>query len=115
MDGTRGNMAAPPIVRLESVGKSYGPVESLRDITLEIGNNEIVGLIGDNGAGKSTLIKVLTGVETPTSGDVYIRGQKIDFSSYSVRQAQELRIETVHQTSSLGEKNGSPGSTYRGT
>ena len=97
-------MTAPPIVRLEGVGKSYGPVESLRDVTLEIGSNEIVGLIGDNGAGKSTLIKVLTGVEKPTSGEVHIRGRKIDFASYSVRRAQELRIETVHQTSSLGEK-----------
>ena len=77
-------MIAPPIVRLDNVGKYYGPVESLRDITLDIGNNEIVGLIGDNGAGKSTLIKVLTGVEAPTTGDIYIRGRKIDVASYSV-------------------------------
>jgi len=97
-------MSVPPIVRLDGVSKSYGPVESLRDVSLDIGSNEIVGLIGDNGAGKSTLIKVLTGVEAPTEGDVFIRGRKIDFSSYSVRKARELRIETVHQTSSLGEK-----------
>ncbi|MCR9195439.1 MAG: ATP-binding cassette domain-containing protein [Hyphomonas sp.] len=97
-------MTGTPIVSLRGVGKSYGAVESLRDVTLDIGGNEIVGLIGDNGAGKSTLIKLLTGVEVPTTGDVYIRGRKVDFSSYSVRKAQEFRIETVHQTSSLGEK-----------
>ncbi len=93
-----------PIVRLENVGKQYGKVVSLKNVTLEIGSNEIVGLIGDNGAGKSTLIKVLTGVEPPTSGTLYVRGHKIDAASYSVKEAHKLRIETVYQDSSLGEK-----------
>ena len=97
-------MYSGPIVRLENVGKSYGKIVSLKNVTLEIGSNEIVGLIGDNGAGKSTLIKVLTGVEPPTSGTLYVRGEKIDASSYSVKEAHKLRIETVYQDSSLGEK-----------
>ena len=97
-------MTSVPIVRLENVGKSYGKVESLRNVTLDIGSNEIVGLIGDNGAGKSTLIKVLTGVERPTSGAIYINGEKIDAAAYSVQMAHKLRIETVYQESSLGEK-----------
>lgn len=95
-------MTDAPIVKLESVGKSYGPVVSLREVSLEVGSNEIVGLIGDNGAGKSTLIKIMTGVETPTIGEVYIRGERIDFGNYSVKRAHELRIETVYQSSSLG-------------
>jgi simple sugar transport system ATP-binding protein len=97
-------MSDSPIVRLENVSKHYGKVVSLKNVTLDIGSNEIVGLIGDNGAGKSTLIKVLTGVEAPTSGTLTIRGQKIDASSYSVKEAHKLRIETVYQDSSLGEK-----------
>ena len=97
-------MSAQPIVRLENVGKKYGNVVSLKGVTLEIGANEIVGLIGDNGAGKSTLIKVLTGVEAPTSGTLYVKGNKIDANSYSVKEAHKLRIETVYQDSSLGEK-----------
>jgi len=97
-------MSAQPIVRLENVGKKYGNVVSLKGVTLEIGANEIVGLIGDNGAGKSTLIKVLTGVEAPTSGTLYVKGKKIDANSYSVKEAHKLRIETVYQDSSLGEK-----------
>lgn len=97
-------MSASPIVRLENVSKYYGKIESLTDVTVEIGANEIVGLIGDNGAGKSTLIKVLTGVETPTSGTIYVRGKKINAASYSVKEAHRLRIETVYQDSSLGEK-----------
>ncbi len=97
-------MASTPIVRLENVGKQYGKIVSLKNVTLEIGNNEIVGLIGDNGAGKSTLIKVLTGVEPPTTGTLYVHGKKIDASHYTVQEAHKLRIETVYQDSSLGEK-----------
>ncbi|MDR3470262.1 MAG: ATP-binding cassette domain-containing protein [Devosia sp.] len=97
-------MTTTPIVRLDKVSKLYGNVVSLKNVTLEIGANEIVGLIGDNGAGKSTLIKVLTGVEPPTRGTLYVRGQKIDAASYSVKEAHKLRIETVYQDSSLGEK-----------
>jgi len=97
-------MTSTPIVRLENVGKKYGNVVSLKNVSLEIGSNEIVGLIGDNGAGKSTLIKVLTGVENPTSGTLYVKGNKIDAASYSVKEAHKLRIETVYQDSSLGEK-----------
>jgi simple sugar transport system ATP-binding protein len=97
-------MNSGPIVRFENVGKNYGKIVSLKNVTLEIGSNEIVGLIGDNGAGKSTLIKVLTGVEPPTSGAIYIRGEKIDPVRYSVQHAHALGIETVYQDSSLGEK-----------
>lgn len=97
-------MASTPIVELQNVSKYYGKIESLKNISVEIGANEIVGLIGDNGAGKSTLIKVLTGVEQPTNGTIYVRGKKIDAVNYSVKEAHRLKIETVYQDSSLGEK-----------
>jgi simple sugar transport system ATP-binding protein len=92
------------IVRLEKVQKFFGPVHALRDISLNIGRNEIVGLIGDNGAGKSTLIKVMTGVLTPTSGRIFIRDKELDLADYSVRMAHDLSIETVYQEKSLAEK-----------
>jgi simple sugar transport system ATP-binding protein len=92
------------IVRLEHVEKTFGAVKALRDVTLSIGRNEIVGLIGDNGAGKSTLIKVMTGVLRPTSGRIYIRDEELDPSYYSVRKAHALRIETVYQDRSLADK-----------
>ncbi|MFZ1963802.1 MAG: ATP-binding cassette domain-containing protein [Roseiarcus sp.] len=91
------------IIRLEGVQKYFGAVQALRDINLEIGVNEIVGLIGDNGAGKSTLIKVMTGVLAPTAGKIFVRDRKID-SHYSVRKAHDLSIETVYQDKSLAEK-----------
>jgi simple sugar transport system ATP-binding protein len=92
------------IVRLEGVQKFFGPIQALKDITLAIGQNEIVGLIGDNGAGKSTLIKVMTGVLAPTSGRIFIRNKEIDLTDYSVRMAHDLSIETVYQDKSLAEK-----------
>lgn len=92
------------IVRLENVQKYFGAIQALRDVNLSIGRNEIVGLIGDNGAGKSTLIKVMTGVFKPTSGNVYIRDQKLDLDAFSVAEAHNLSIETVYQDRSLGEK-----------
>jgi simple sugar transport system ATP-binding protein len=92
------------IVRMENVQKNFGAVRALRDISLSIGRNEIVGLIGDNGAGKSTLIKVMTGVTPPTSGRIFIRDKELDPAEYSVRMAHELSIETVYQDRSLADK-----------
>ena len=92
------------IVRMEGVQKWFGPVHALRDITLAIGRNEIVGLIGDNGAGKSTLIKTLTGVMPPSAGRIFVRDQEIDPNAWSVGAAHRLSIETVYQDKSLGEK-----------
>ena len=92
------------IVRLEHVEKYFGAVHALRDISLSIGRNEIVGLIGDNGAGKSTLIKVMTGVLEPTSGRIFIRDEEVDPADYSVRMAHDLSIETVYQDRSLADK-----------
>jgi simple sugar transport system ATP-binding protein len=91
-------------VRLDGVSMAFGNVVALRNIDFAVGANEIVGLIGDNGAGKSTLIKIITGVLRPTSGRLFIRDQPVEWSDYSVRRAHELRIETVYQEKSLGEK-----------
>lgn len=92
------------IVRTEGLDMTFGMVRALQNVDFAVGRNEIVGLIGDNGAGKSTLIKVLSGVLRPTAGKIWVRDQLIDPHDYSVRMAHELRIETVHQEKSLGEK-----------
>lgn len=91
-------------LRMVNIEKYFGLVCALRNINLQVGTNEIVGLIGDNGAGKSTIVKILTGVFRPTSGDLYIAGQRVDLKSYNVKRAREYGIETVYQDKSLGEK-----------
>ena len=87
-----------------NVQKSFGKVRALESVNLEVGPNEVVGLIGDNGAGKSTVVKILTGVFPPTSGRVFIAGEEVNLAKYSVNDARRRGIETVYQDRSLAEK-----------
>src|SRR5512139_3142645 len=87
-----------------NIEKYFGQVCALRNINMEVGRNEIIGLIGDNGAGKSTMVKILTGVFPPTSGELYVAGRKVNLRRYDVKRAHKYGIETVYQDRSLGEK-----------
>lgn len=84
-----------PLLKLNNVSKSFGPVDVLHDISLEVHPSEVLCLLGDNGAGKSTLIKVLSGVHKPTSGTVEMHGKVVEFSN--PREAGHSGIATVHQ------------------
>ena len=69
------------MIRVENVSKTYtgkqGTVEAVKDVSLEISRGEIFGVIGFSGAGKSTLIRLLNGLETVTSGHIYINEKDI--------------------------------------
>ncbi|TCN33862.1 ATP-binding cassette domain-containing protein [Sinorhizobium americanum] len=84
-----------PILELQNVDKSFGPIDVLHDISLKVRAGEVLCLLGDNGAGKSTLIKTLAGVHKPTRGTILMDGQPVEFSG--PRDAQEKGISTVHQ------------------
>ena len=90
------------LIEMKNIHKSFGEVVALDGVDFEMGDNEVVGLVGDNGAGKSTLIKILSGVFSPDEGEIFIRGKKVE-GGYSVRGAHRLKIETVHQERALGE------------
>ncbi len=90
---------AEPLVRMRDIHKSYGPVRALSGVDFTVNEKEIVGLLGDNGAGKSTLIKILSGVVPATSGEIFVRGEKV--SIQSTNDAIGLGIETIHQDSAL--------------
>jgi len=64
-------------LRASSVSRSFAGVEALRDVSIELGQGEVVGLIGPNGAGKSTLVNVLSGFDRPTSGRVLIEDRDV--------------------------------------
>ncbi len=84
-----------PILALRGVNKSFGPIDVLHDITLEVKPGEVLCLLGDNGAGKSTLIKIMSGVHQPSSGVIEMDGQPVSFPT--PRVAAEAGISTVHQ------------------
>ena len=88
-------------LELRNISKSFGEVRALENVDFQLGQNEIVGLLGDNGAGKSTLIKIVTGYHQPTSGEIYFNGEIIDH--LTVPKARELGVETVYQERALAE------------
>jgi len=92
------------IIEMKNIYKSFGGVQALRGIDFHVGLNEVVGVLGDNGAGKSTLIKIISGVHTFDSGEMYIKGKKIHPKHHSVKSAHRFGIETVYQEKALGEK-----------
>ncbi|MFT4183119.1 MAG: ATP-binding cassette domain-containing protein, partial [Rhizobium sp.] len=69
-----------PILTLRNICKSFGPIDVLTDISLDIRPGEVLCLLGDNGAGKSTLIKTLSGVYRPNSGTIEMDGKPIEFT-----------------------------------
>ena len=86
---------------LNNVSKSFGEVEALKNVDFVLGQNEVVGLLGDNGAGKSTLIKIVTGYYQPTEGEIFFNGQKIE--DLTVQKARDLGVETVYQERALAD------------
>ncbi|MBV8713667.1 MAG: sugar ABC transporter ATP-binding protein [Chloroflexi bacterium] len=88
---------------MASVSKTFGEVHSLREVNFEIGQNEIVGLLGDNGAGKSTLVKIITGYHQPDpGGTVYWKGQPI--TDLDVVKARKLGVQAVYQERALADQ-----------
>ena len=90
---------APPRARLTDIRKSFGSIEALRGVTLEVAAGECLGLIGDNAAGKSTLTKVLSGTYIPDGGSIEIDGEPVRFSGPA--DARRRHIEMVYQDLSL--------------
>ena len=84
-----------PIIELRKVSKHFGAVMSLKDIDMSVYAGEVHCLLGDNGAGKSTLIKALSGVHTPSEGQILMDGQVVQFNT--PRDALDKGIATVFQ------------------
>jgi simple sugar transport system ATP-binding protein len=88
-----------PLLELNGIAKSFGPVVALDRVDLTIGPAEAVGLIGDNGAGKSTLVKILSGLYPPTAGTMRFDGREVRFGSPS--DARAAGIEMIYQDLAL--------------
>ena len=77
------------MIKLNHISKSFGTVDAVKDVSLEIKQGEIVCLIGPSGSGKSTVLRCIDGLEIPDSGTVEIFGEVIDFNNEaSIKQAR---------------------------
>ncbi|TES84754.1 sugar ABC transporter ATP-binding protein [Candidatus Aerophobetes bacterium] len=86
-------------LKMDSVSKSFGGFQALRSVSFCCQEAEVHGLVGENGAGKTTLVKILAGEYQPDKGDVFLRGEKLNFKN--PRQAKEKGISLIHQESTL--------------
>jgi D-xylose transport system ATP-binding protein len=92
-------MQETPVLALHAVSKSYGAVEALTDISMELHAGEVVGLVGDNGAGKSTLVKAASGVISPDEGEIRFCGEPVEF--HNPRDASNRGIAVIYQDLAL--------------
>ena len=91
--------STPPLLELRDVTKSFGSVQALSDVDLEVRSGEVMALVGDNGAGKSTLIKAIAGIHAIDSGEILFEGHPVHISG--PKDAARLGIEVVYQDLAL--------------
>ncbi|WP_029605203.1 sugar ABC transporter ATP-binding protein [Kozakia baliensis] len=87
------------ILAARNVTKTYGNTRALKGVDFDIRRGSVTTLFGENGAGKSTLMKILSGVEKPTSGTIELDGHAVSFASSN--DARDYGISIIHQELSL--------------
>src|SRR5207248_2559353 len=92
---------AQPLLSLQGITKSFGPVQALTEVDLDVPTGEVTALVGDNGAGKSTLIKVIAGIHAADGGQILWEGRPVHIRT--PKDAASLGIETVYQDLALAD------------
>jgi D-xylose transport system ATP-binding protein len=88
-----------PFLSVQNIKKSYGAVQALGGVSLDVYPGEVVALVGDNGAGKSTTIKMISGVAQPDEGQILIEGIPTSLNGPAV--SEKHGIQTVYQDLAL--------------
>ncbi|MGA0006121.1 MAG: ATP-binding cassette domain-containing protein [Burkholderiaceae bacterium] len=101
-----------PVIAVQGLTKHYGGVKALTDAEFSLNPGEHVAIVGDNGAGKSTFVRLITGVEQPSRGDILMDGQPVAFDS--PLDAREQGVETVFQNLALAEDLDVPANIFMG-
>ena len=91
--------AGEVVLSARNVVKTYGSTQALKGVNFDIHRGKVTTLFGENGAGKSTLMKILSGVTTPTSGEITLDGSRVRFAS--TVEARDHGISIIHQELSL--------------
>jgi ribose transport system ATP-binding protein len=92
---------SPPLLEVRKIGKQFAGVRALDEVSLTLERGEVLAVVGENGAGKSTLMRIVAGVETPTSGEIVVDGERVELGSIS--QALKLGIALIHQELNLAD------------
>ena len=87
------------VLAAHNISKSFGAVHALKGVNFEVHNGKVTALLGENGAGKSTLMKILSGVYSPTSGEIILDGKSVSFESTVA--AREMGVSIIHQELAL--------------
>src|SRR3989442_13393258 len=109
-----------PLLKLNNVSKFFGGLAAVQDLDLEVRPKEIISVIGPNGAGKTTVFNLITGIYAPTSGDILVRGHRVNgqpayrIAGHGVaRTFQNIRLfgsltvaENVHTAQQLHLRSG---------
>lgn len=101
-----------PVLQLRGVTKSFGAIQALNGVDLDVARGEALGLMGDNGAGKSTLMKIIAGNFAPTSGTIQLDGERVQFGRPI--EAREKGIEIVYQDLALCDNLTAAGNVFLG-
>jgi ABC-type sugar transport system ATPase subunit len=87
------------LLSLRGISKSFGAVQALQNVDLDVPAGQVTAIIGDNGAGKSTLIKSISGIWSPSSGQIFWNGKEVQI--HTPHDATQLGIATVYQDLAL--------------
>jgi polar amino acid transport system ATP-binding protein len=87
MTSTTPNAATKPIINLTGVSKSFGATQVLKEINLDVRPGEVLVLIGASGSGKSTVLRIMSGLETADTGEVWVN----EVPLHDARRAKEIR------------------------
>lgn len=90
-----------PVLEVRNLTKRFGGLTAVDNVSMQVYPGEVVGLLGDNGAGKSTLIKMVSGVYSPTEGQIMYQGQEV--AIHNPMDALKMGIETIYQDLALAE------------
>ncbi|MDN6303209.1 MAG: sugar ABC transporter ATP-binding protein [Brachybacterium sp.] len=98
-DGRFTDSGADVVLQAREIVKTYGGTRALKGVNFDIHRGTVTTLFGENGAGKSTLMKILSGVEQPTSGRIILDGEPVSFAT--TNDARDHGIAIIHQELSL--------------
>ena len=112
MTAEPGTGARTLLVEMSDINVSFGGVHAVRDVSIDLNEGEIVGLVGGNGAGKTTLMRTLSGAHPADTGEIRVGGELAQIGN--PRDAKAYGIETIYQTLALADNLDAPANVFLG-